>query len=163
MNLVWLPAARRDFETIIRYIAERDVAAAQRLKSLIADGAERLAEHPFMYRTGRVPGHTRGGRAPELYPDLSCDRRGGGDHQPRPCAAGISLIVEMNGGELLGSIMVPAEGSFHSRTPNGRGVIRAEDAGSASTRQSGGLTERSTGSLSIPQEAVSAALRVSDG
>lgn len=55
-DLIWLPAARRDFETIVRYIAERDVAAAQRLKSLIADGAERLGEHPFMYRVGRVPG-----------------------------------------------------------------------------------------------------------
>jgi hypothetical protein len=38
----------------------------------------------------------------------------------------------------------------------------AEDAGSASTRQSGGLTERSTGSVSIPQEAFIAALRMGD-
>lgn len=30
--------------------------AAQRLKSLIAACAERLPEHPFMYRPGRVPG-----------------------------------------------------------------------------------------------------------
>jgi toxin ParE1/3/4 len=56
MNMVWLPAARRDLATIIGYIAERDVDAAQRLKSLIAECAERLAEHPFMYRSGRVPG-----------------------------------------------------------------------------------------------------------
>ncbi len=56
MNLIWLPAAGRDLETIIRYIAERDADAAQRLKSLIEDSAERLAEHPFMYRSGRVPG-----------------------------------------------------------------------------------------------------------
>jgi addiction module RelE/StbE family toxin len=56
MNLVWLPAARRNLETIIRYIAERDTDAAQRLKSMVEDCAERLAEHPFMYRPGRVPG-----------------------------------------------------------------------------------------------------------
>ena len=55
MNLLWLPAARRDFEAIIRYIADRDAAAAQRLKSLVEDAAQRLADHPFMYRSGRVP------------------------------------------------------------------------------------------------------------
>ncbi len=41
-------------------------------------------------------------------------------------------------------------------------MIRAKDAGSASTRQSGGLTERSTGSVRIPQEAFIAALRMGD-
>ena len=56
MNLIWLPAARRDLETIIQYIADHDVDAAQRLKLLIEETAERLADHPFMYRPGRVPG-----------------------------------------------------------------------------------------------------------
>jgi addiction module RelE/StbE family toxin len=56
MNLIWLPAARRDLEAIIRYIAERDTGAAQGLKSLIESCAERLAEHPFMYRAGRASG-----------------------------------------------------------------------------------------------------------
>ena len=56
MNLIWLPSARRDIETIIQYIAERNVDAAQRLKSQIEACAERLPDHPFMYRTGRVPG-----------------------------------------------------------------------------------------------------------
>ena len=56
MNLIWLPAARRDLETIIRYIAERDTGAAQGLTSLIENCAERLAEHPFMYRAGRAGG-----------------------------------------------------------------------------------------------------------
>jgi phage gpG-like protein len=37
-----------------------------------------------------------------------------------------------------------------------------KDAGSASTRQSGGLTERSTGSVLIPQEAFIAALRMGE-
>lgn len=56
MNLIWLPAARRDAETIIRFIAERNPDAAQRLKSQIEACAERLPEHPFMFRPGRVPG-----------------------------------------------------------------------------------------------------------
>lgn len=56
MNLIWLPAARRDVETIISYIAERNSDAAQRLKSAIESLAERIPEHPFMFRPGRVPG-----------------------------------------------------------------------------------------------------------
>jgi addiction module RelE/StbE family toxin len=56
MNLIWLPAARRDLETVIRFIAERNADAAQRLKSQIEACAERLPEHPFLYRPGRVPG-----------------------------------------------------------------------------------------------------------
>jgi addiction module RelE/StbE family toxin len=56
MNLIWLPAARRDVEMIIEYIVERNSDAAQRLKSRIEDCAERLPEHPFLYRSGRVAG-----------------------------------------------------------------------------------------------------------
>ena len=56
MNLIWRSSARADVETIITYIAERNVDAAQRLKSQIEDCAERLPDHPFMYRTGRVSG-----------------------------------------------------------------------------------------------------------
>ena len=56
MNLIWLPAARRDVEIIIQFIAERNADAAQRLKSQIEACAERLPDHPFMYRTGRVAG-----------------------------------------------------------------------------------------------------------
>jgi plasmid stabilization system protein ParE len=29
MNLIWLPAARRDLEATVQYIAERNVDAAQ--------------------------------------------------------------------------------------------------------------------------------------
>jgi toxin ParE1/3/4 len=56
MNLIWLPAARRDVEAIIRYIAEVNTEVAQRLKTLIEACAERLPEHPFLYRPGRVDG-----------------------------------------------------------------------------------------------------------
>ncbi|NIJ08116.1 addiction module RelE/StbE family toxin [Sphingomonas vulcanisoli] len=56
MRLIWLPAARRDLESIIAYIAERNADAAQRLKSVIEGVTERLPEHPFLYRPGRVEG-----------------------------------------------------------------------------------------------------------
>lgn len=38
------------------YIADRDAGAAQRLKDAILACAERLADHPEMYRPGRVEG-----------------------------------------------------------------------------------------------------------
>lgn len=54
--LVWRESARDDLRQIISYIAERDLAAAERLASAIEACAERLPEHPFMYRPGRVAG-----------------------------------------------------------------------------------------------------------
>lgn len=56
MNLIWLPAARRDLEATVQYIAERNVDAAQSLKNVIEACAERLPDHPFLYRPGRVSG-----------------------------------------------------------------------------------------------------------
>ncbi|MFL6728532.1 MAG: type II toxin-antitoxin system RelE/ParE family toxin [Sphingomicrobium sp.] len=56
MNLVWRASALDDLDQVISYIAERDRAAAERLLDAIDAAAERLADHPFMYRPGRVPG-----------------------------------------------------------------------------------------------------------
>lgn len=56
MKLVWRGTALNDLEAIIAYIAERNVAAARRLQEDIEACAERLPDHPFMYRRGRVPG-----------------------------------------------------------------------------------------------------------
>ncbi len=56
LNLVWRASALDDLDQIITYIAERDVAAAERLQHAVEDCAERLADHPFMYRSGRVAG-----------------------------------------------------------------------------------------------------------
>jgi toxin ParE1/3/4 len=56
MNLIWLPAARRDLEETVRYISERNADAAQNLKDVIEACAERLPDHPFLYRRGRAPG-----------------------------------------------------------------------------------------------------------
>jgi addiction module RelE/StbE family toxin len=56
MQLVWRAGALDDLEAIISYIAERNVAAAERLHSAIDSCADALREHPLMYRAGRVPG-----------------------------------------------------------------------------------------------------------
>jgi toxin ParE1/3/4 len=56
LTLVWRASALDDLEQIISYIAEHDLSAAERLQQAIETCAERLPDHPFMYRTGRVPG-----------------------------------------------------------------------------------------------------------
>ncbi|MEW9853644.1 type II toxin-antitoxin system RelE/ParE family toxin [Novosphingobium sp. M1R2S20] len=56
MALVWRESARQDLRQIFSYIADRDLAAAERLAAAIEACAERLPEHPFLYRPGRVPG-----------------------------------------------------------------------------------------------------------
>ena len=56
LTLVWRASALDDLDQIITYIAERDLSAAERLQQDIEACAERLAGHPFMYRTGRVAG-----------------------------------------------------------------------------------------------------------
>lgn len=70
--LVWRESAREDFRQIISYIAERDLPAAERLALAVEGCAERLPEHPFMYRPGRISG-TREARASELYSCLPGD------------------------------------------------------------------------------------------
>jgi toxin ParE1/3/4 len=54
--LVWRAAAREDLAKIIGYIAERNPAAARRMRSLIEDAVLPLAQHPFLFRAGRVAG-----------------------------------------------------------------------------------------------------------
>ena len=54
LNLVWRASALDDLDAIIGYIAERDLVAAERLLDAIVAAADRLSEHPFMYRPGRV-------------------------------------------------------------------------------------------------------------
>lgn len=56
MRLIWLDDARADARAIFHYIARRDPAAALRLQSVIEACAERLPEHPYLYRPGRVAG-----------------------------------------------------------------------------------------------------------
>jgi toxin ParE1/3/4 len=54
--ILWLPAARRNLAAIIGFIAEHNPSAARRIKSLIEDAVLPLAEHSYLFRTGRVAG-----------------------------------------------------------------------------------------------------------
>lgn len=54
--LEWREPARADLLTIVDYISDDNPDAAQRLKDDIEAKAERLSEHPHLYRVGRVGG-----------------------------------------------------------------------------------------------------------
>ena len=56
IRLIWRESALDDLESIHNYIAKRNMPAAQRLQEAIEACAERLPEHPFLYRPGRAPG-----------------------------------------------------------------------------------------------------------
>jgi toxin ParE1/3/4 len=56
LKIVWRGSARADLETILSYIADRNLTAAAELLSAIETCAERLPEHPYLYRPGRVDG-----------------------------------------------------------------------------------------------------------
>ena len=56
LKLVWRARALSDLETILSYIADRNLAAADGLLETIETCTERLPEHPFLYRVGRVEG-----------------------------------------------------------------------------------------------------------
>lgn len=56
MSLVWRDSALTDLEAIYDYIAVYSPAAADRLQDIIEACAERLPDHPFMFRPGRVDG-----------------------------------------------------------------------------------------------------------
>lgn len=56
LTLIWRESARDDARAIFNYIAERNVAAAERLLAAIELCAEGLTDRPFMYRPGRVEG-----------------------------------------------------------------------------------------------------------
>lgn len=56
MTLVWREEARQNLREILRYISERNSVAADDLIIRINATAERLPDHPFMYRSGRLEG-----------------------------------------------------------------------------------------------------------
>ena len=56
MRLVWREEALDDLEAITSYIANHNEFAALRLQDAVEACAERLPDHPFMYRKGRAPG-----------------------------------------------------------------------------------------------------------
>ena len=56
LTLIWRERARRDVKAAIEYIAEHNAAAAERMQSAIEAFAEELPDHPYMCRSGRIPG-----------------------------------------------------------------------------------------------------------
>ncbi len=56
LPVVWLSTARDDLREIATYIAWKNPDAARRLNKLLRDAIEPVAEHPYLYRAGRVPG-----------------------------------------------------------------------------------------------------------
>ena len=56
LAVIWTDDATADFHGILDYIAARNVAAADRIEALIQYTADRLPDHPYIHRPGRVPG-----------------------------------------------------------------------------------------------------------
>lgn len=56
LPIIWRNSARTDLAEIIRYIANEDPQAARWLKDRLESAVLPLTEHPYLYRTGRVPG-----------------------------------------------------------------------------------------------------------
>jgi toxin ParE1/3/4 len=56
LPIVWRLKARPDLVEIVRHIATEDPAAARRLKTQLEDSVIPLAEHPYLFRAGRVAG-----------------------------------------------------------------------------------------------------------
>jgi toxin ParE1/3/4 len=55
-TLEWRPKASADLLAIVAYIAADNPAAAQELKNSIEGKVAALAEHPKLYRPGRIKG-----------------------------------------------------------------------------------------------------------
>lgn len=55
LSVRWTAKALDDLEEIVVFIEQRNALAAQRIRDLVERTAERLPDHPFLYRRGRVP------------------------------------------------------------------------------------------------------------
>lgn len=53
-HVIWRPKARQDARNILNYISDRNPSAALRLADLFEQAAEKIADHPYMHRSGRV-------------------------------------------------------------------------------------------------------------
>jgi toxin ParE1/3/4 len=56
LKLEWRETALDDLDQIIAYIGQRNIAAAEAIRALAGDAAQRIAQYPFSCRSGRVPG-----------------------------------------------------------------------------------------------------------
>jgi len=56
VEIIWRRVALHDLEEIRRYIAQENPAAADRARAMIRNAVLRLADHPYLGRSGRVDG-----------------------------------------------------------------------------------------------------------
>ncbi len=56
LRVSWTARGLDDLDHITEFIGDRNFAAAERIRALIEDSAERLPNHPFAHRPGRVAG-----------------------------------------------------------------------------------------------------------
>jgi toxin ParE1/3/4 len=56
LNLEWRETALDDLDQIITYIGQRNIAAAEAIRALAEEAAQRIVQNPLAYRSGRIPG-----------------------------------------------------------------------------------------------------------
>ncbi|TMJ57418.1 MAG: type II toxin-antitoxin system RelE/ParE family toxin, partial [Alphaproteobacteria bacterium] len=56
MEITWRRIALSDLEDMRRHIAQENPAAGARIRAAIRNAVERLADHPYLGRSGRVEG-----------------------------------------------------------------------------------------------------------
>ena len=56
MRVVWTPEAQQDRADIWNYIAADNPPAAARIDERFSDAAARLARHPMLGQSGKIPG-----------------------------------------------------------------------------------------------------------
>ena len=56
LPILWRASARADLASIIRTIAIENPPAARQMRGLIEASLLPAAEHPYLYRSGKVPG-----------------------------------------------------------------------------------------------------------
>ncbi|BBE08280.1 RelE/StbE family addiction module toxin [Mycoavidus cysteinexigens] len=56
MRVIWTPEAQQDRTDVWDYIAADNPRAAVQMDELFSDAAARLADHPMLGRSGKIPG-----------------------------------------------------------------------------------------------------------
>jgi len=56
VRVVWTPEAQQDRIDVWDYVAADNPLAAARMDEIFSDAAVRLAEHPMLGRSGKIPG-----------------------------------------------------------------------------------------------------------
>ena len=54
LPVIWNPEAKADLQTIVEYIAERSPQAALAMHDAFVHAADKLTQHPHLYRPGRI-------------------------------------------------------------------------------------------------------------